>query len=181
MPSLPARIVEHPSSVARNQDFIEAFSDAFALHGVPSRWHEQLPIYRKILDQYPPEILRAAILEALAHVKWFPKVPEIKIHADYLMEHRKVVTCRDVEHAVADAYGIEFIQLLANRRKYAKERQVALYLCRQLTPQSLPQIGRFFRLDHTTVMYACRVVAERLRSEPELRNKIEAIERALLS
>lgn len=71
----------------------------------------------------------------------------------------------DVQAQVADYYHIPIGEMVSQRRSrsVARPRQVAMYLSRAFTPQSLPEIGRRFgNRDHTTVIHAIRMV-ERLR------------------
>ena len=70
----------------------------------------------------------------------------------------------------ADAFGVSLEQLLSSSRAapVAWPRQVAMYLARELTDQTLPAIGRAFGgRNHTTVMHACRRTAERIAEDPE--------------
>jgi chromosomal replication initiation ATPase DnaA len=84
---------------------------------------------------------------------------------------------RDIQDAVADYYGIDREMLLAKYRdaSLVNVRHVAVHLCKELTRSSYPAIGRKFNQDHTTIMYACRRIHERLQQEPTLRNEIAAI------
>jgi chromosomal replication initiator protein len=60
-------------------------------------------------------------------------------------------------------------------------RQIAMYLAREFTDASLPQIGELLGgRSHTTVLHGCNKVAESLVSDPELRSTIDAIRRQLL-
>ena len=65
---------------------------------------------------------------------------------------------RDVELAIAAHYRMSRDQMRApNRaRAFARPRQIAMYLAREITGQSLPRIGAHFCRDHTTVLYAMR-------------------------
>ena len=65
-------------------------------------------------------------------------------------------------------------------REVARPRQIAMYLAKQLTPRSLPEIGRRFGgRDHTTVIHAVRQI-ERLRGEDsEIDNDVRALIRVL--
>src|SRR3954464_7241987 len=74
-----------------------------------------------------------------------------------------------IQHAAAEAYGLSRERLLARDRspKGALARQVAMYLARELTDVSLPEIGRGFERDHSTVVHAHkRVAAEVARGGP---------------
>jgi chromosomal replication initiator protein len=65
-------------------------------------------------------------------------------------------------------------------RAVARPRQVAMYLAKQLTPRSLPEIGRKFGgRDHTTVMYAIRKIEDLRTTESQLSEDIEMLRRLL--
>lgn len=67
----------------------------------------------------------------------------------------------DIQTTVAAYYRIPRLSMVSNRRSraIARPRQIAMYLARELTPQSLPAIGyRFGGRDHTTVMHAIKQV-----------------------
>ena len=197
---LPARVIEHPAAAKLldealaeklrpciDTEFIEVFADAFALHGVPARWNAMLPVYRKILGAYPKDILEAAILDALGHINWFPKVPEIKMRADPLLEERRtkrrLPPFWEIDKETCQAFGVSVADMVTQSRSQpaALVRQVAMYLCRQLTGKSLQQIGRDHGdRDHATAMHACRVVEERMKSDQPFSEKVDAITRALL-
>jgi chromosomal replication initiator protein len=67
-------------------------------------------------------------------------------------------------------------------RAVARPRQVAMYLCKQLTTRSLPEIGRKFGgRDHTTVMHAVRKIDELKREDSALAEDIELLKRSLES
>jgi chromosomal replication initiator protein len=80
--------------------------------------------------------------------------------------------------AAAEAYGLR-PELLTGRRRtqsIALPRQVAMYLLRQLTDLSLVEIGRFLGgRDHTTVMYACDRIAEKIAADSACADKVNAI------
>ena len=57
----------------------------------------------------------------------------------------------------------------------AMARQIAMYLCRELTDLSLPKIGELFGRDHTTVMYACKKVSEMMRERHYVYNQVTEI------
>ena len=67
-----------------------------------------------------------------------------------------------IQARVADRYGVDLSEMLSHRkaRKTVRPRQVAMYLAKQMTPCSLPVIGRAFGRHHTTVMHAVRRVEE---------------------
>ena len=77
-------------------------------------------------------------------------------------------TVREIQEQICEAFGISLDQLLSPSRGAAVTwpRQVAMYLARELTDQTLPAIGREFGgRNHTTVMHACRRTAERIAAD----------------
>lgn len=83
-----------------------------------------------------------------------------------------------VEEA-ADVFGVSVIDLLSKRRDrpLARARQSAMWVAKRLTRHSLPEIGRAFDRDHTTVMHGCRKI-DRLLDEG---NPIESKVRMLIA
>jgi hypothetical protein len=76
-----------------------------------------------------------------------------------------------IKEAVCLHFGVSLMMLAAGRRTAAivEARQMAYYLCRELTPHSYPLIGKFLGgRDHTTVMYGCRKVAAMMRRPDEI-------------
>ena len=63
----------------------------------------------------------------------------------------------------------------------ASARQIAMYLAKQLTSRSLPEIGRKFDRDHTTVMHAVRKVEELILEDASLAENVDALRRTLES
>ncbi len=84
----------------------------------------------------------------------------------------------EIQQAVANHFGTPLIDMRSDRRsaRLARPRQLAMYLARQLTPHSLPSIGRHFgNRDHTTVMHAVRVVEIRRSADIALGDAIDEI------
>jgi chromosomal replication initiator protein len=76
----------------------------------------------------------------------------------------------DIQQRTCEAFGVSMDQLLSTSRAapVAWPRQVAMYLSRELTDQTLPAIGRAFGgRNHTTVLHACRRTAERIATDPD--------------
>ena len=73
----------------------------------------------------------------------------------------------DVETAVAARFGLTCEQMrgLDRQRAVARPRQIAMFLARELTGQSLPRIGQHFCRDHTTVLYAARRIARLIAAD----------------
>jgi chromosomal replication initiator protein len=76
----------------------------------------------------------------------------------------------EIQQRICESFGLSMDQLLSSSRAapVAWPRQVAMYLARELTDQTLPAIGRAFGgRNHTTVMHACRRTAERIATDRE--------------
>ena len=68
----------------------------------------------------------------------------------------------DIQAAVCERYGLSHLDMVSNRngRTFARPRQLAMYLARELTPASTTMIGELFgRRDHSTVIHACKTIA----------------------
>lgn len=85
----------------------------------------------------------------------------------------RVVSIPRVQKVVAEFFKIKATDLVSksNARAIAEPRQIAMYLCKQLTDYSLPKIGREFGgKHHTTVMYSIGKIENRKATDPELRS-----------
>jgi chromosomal replication initiator protein len=88
----------------------------------------------------------------------------------------------EILRAVAEFYGLRTDELrgAGRRKEVVLPRQVAMYLIRELTHSSLPEIGQFFDgRDHTTVLYAIQKVQEALNNDAELQRNLRAIRERL--
>jgi chromosomal replication initiator protein len=86
-------------------------------------------------------------------------------------------TVREIQESTCEAFGISIDELVSPSRAggVAWPRQVAMYLARELTDQTLPAIGRAFgNRNHTTVMHACKRTAERIATD---RDAYDAVRR----
>jgi len=96
----------------------------------------------------------------------------------------KRVTIEDIQKKVATHYNIKVSDMHSGRRSVsvARPRQIAMYLSKQLTPKSLPEIGRKFGgKDHTTVMHAVKRIEELKQQDTEMVEDIEILGRQLQS
>jgi chromosomal replication initiator protein len=87
-------------------------------------------------------------------------------------------TVQEIQERTCAAFGLSLEQLLSPSRAapIAWPRQVAMYLARELTDQTLPAIGRAFgNRNHTTVMHACRRTAERMASDRAAYDAVRAL------
>jgi chromosomal replication initiator protein len=101
---------------------------------------------------------------------------------DLLRSHERRITIDEIQKKVAEHFNIKLGEMTSDRRAraVARPRQVAMYLAKQLTMRSLPQIGRKFGgRDHTTVMHAVRKIEELMRADPSLAEDVELLRRML--
>jgi chromosomal replication initiator protein len=88
------------------------------------------------------------------------------------------VTIDSVQKAVAEKYGIKLSQLRekSNRKEIVGPRQVAMYLVKELTNASLPEIGRAFGgKHHTTVIHSINKIGEQRANDPDLNKLINSV------
>ena len=99
-----------------------------------------------------------------------------------LRANERKVSIDEIQQRVAAHYNIRLADMHSARRArvVARPRQVAMYLCKQLTPRSLPEIGRKFGgRDHTTVMHAVRKIEQLKAADRTMAEDIELLRRML--
>jgi len=87
-----------------------------------------------------------------------------------------------IQEAVARHYSISLDELVGEKRtkRVVMPRQVAMYLCRELTDSSLPAIGRAFGgRDHTTVLYAVQKVTKQMAEGGDLYQAVQTLTSSL--
>ena len=92
-------------------------------------------------------------------------------------------TMKDVLRLTAERFGVEVADLTGKgrRQELVTPRQIAMYLIREHTQHSLPEIGAFFGgRDHSTVLYAVKKVQDRLDAEPDLRKATDDVRAKLV-
>ncbi len=101
---------------------------------------------------------------------------------DLLRANDRRVTIEEIQKRVAEHFNIRISDMHSARRAraVARPRQVAMYLAKQLTARSLPEIGRKFGgRDHTTVMHAVRKVEELRSTDSTFSDDVELLRRML--
>lgn len=94
------------------------------------------------------------------------------------------LTAGEIQQEVADWFRIPVAEMVSARRfrSVARPRQIAMYLTRELTPKSLPEIGlRFGGRDHTTVIYAIKNVERLCAIDGEIDDDVRGLRRRLLA
>jgi chromosomal replication initiator protein len=100
----------------------------------------------------------------------------------HLRGGEKRITVDDIQKAAAEHFGLKQADLVSERRtrSVARPRQAAMWLAKQLTTRSLPDIGRRFGgRDHTTVLHAVRRIEELRAGDPQLARDLETLIRKL--
>lgn len=103
---------------------------------------------------------------------------------DLLRANDKRISIEDIQKSVAEFFHIKVSDMHSARRSVAvaRPRQIAMYISKQLTTRSLPEIGRKFGgKDHTTVMHAVKRIEELMQQDAELKNDVELLKRMLQS
>ncbi|EBA17132.1 chromosomal replication initiation protein [Roseobacter sp. SK209-2-6] len=104
--------------------------------------------------------------------------------ADVLRASERKITVEEIQRKVSEYYNIRMSDIIGPKRlrSYARPRQVAMYLCKQLTSRSLPEIGRRFGgRDHTTVMHGVRRIEELKSTDGQIAEDVEMLRRSLES
>ncbi|MBY0336852.1 MAG: chromosomal replication initiator protein DnaA [Acetobacteraceae bacterium] len=130
--------------------------------------------------------LDGALNRLLAHAKLFNRpitldtVPEVL--SDIFRAHERRITIDEIQKKVSEHFKIPMTGMASARRErsVARPRQVAMYLAKQLTTRSLPEIGRKFgNRDHTTVLHAVNRVQELMAADPAFAEDVTLIRRML--
>ena len=135
-------------------------------------------------DASPRELI--AIFTKLAVYADLTKKPmTLELAAEAVGNRTQAVrktSIEDIQRKTAEFYKIDLrdFHSALRSRKVARPRQVAMYLSRELTMRSLPEIGRRFGgRDHTTVLHACRRIAELCASDPLFKQEVDFLKQVL--
>ena len=102
--------------------------------------------------------------------------------SDILRSTDRRVTVEEIQRKVSEHYNIRLSDMLGPKRlrNFARPRQIAMYLCKEMTTRSLPEIGRRFGgRDHTTVMHGVRRIEELSSTDSQILDDIQMLRRAL--
>ncbi|MGY9045516.1 chromosomal replication initiation protein [Puniceibacterium antarcticum] len=102
--------------------------------------------------------------------------------ADVLRASERKISIDEIQRRVAEHYNIRLSDMIGPKRvrNYARPRQVAMFLCKQMTSRSLPEIGRRFGgRDHTTVMHGVKRIEELKIQDGQIAEDLELLRRSL--
>ncbi len=130
--------------------------------------------------------LEGALRKVLAYAKFHGKDISVEVCKDALKDLLSVsngqITVENIQKTVADFYKIKVADMYSKRRpaNIALPRQIAMYLAKELTQKSLPEIGELFGgRDHTTVLHAVRKISEVRTKQAELNHSLHVLEQTL--
>ena len=128
-----------------------------------------------------------ALNRVLAFTKINTKPPTIyeckKILKDFINCNVKSINVETIQNIVAAHFNLNIQEMLSARRSrsLARPRQIAMYLAKQHTSNSLPDIGKkFSNRDHTTVIHAVKKIEELMKKDDEIRQSVAEIKKRIL-
>ncbi|WP_096673835.1 chromosomal replication initiator protein DnaA [Polynucleobacter meluiroseus] len=130
--------------------------------------------------------LEGALRKILAYVRFHDREVTIEVARvalkDLLSIQNRQISVENIQKAVADFYSIKVADMYSKRRpaNIARPRQIAMFMAKELTQKSLPEIGELFGgRDHTTVLHAVRKIGEERALDGQLNHEIHVIEQTL--
>ena len=130
--------------------------------------------------------LEGALIRVTSYASLLGRIPSIEVVENQLsdildQEKKREITLESIQRAVAEQYDIRLGDMTSKQRPQAIAfpRQVAMYLCRDLTDHSLPSIGEAFGRNHATVMHACSLVNNRMKTDAALRQTVAVLRQRL--
>ena len=130
--------------------------------------------------------LEGALRKILAYSRFNQKEISIQLTRDALRDllsiQNRQISVENIQKTVADYYKIKVADMYSKKRpaSIARPRQIAMYLAKELTQKSLPEIGELFGgRDHTTVLHAVRKIAGERQQLTELNQQLHVLEQTL--
>jgi len=130
--------------------------------------------------------LEGALRKILAFVRFHGREVTIEVARtalkDLLSIQNRQISVENIQKAVADFYSIKVADMYSKKRpaNIARPRQIAMFMAKELTQKSLPEIGELFGgRDHTTVLHAVRKIADERAHDGQLNHEIHVIEQTL--
>ncbi|TCP00420.1 chromosomal replication initiator protein DnaA [Rubrivivax gelatinosus] len=130
--------------------------------------------------------LEGALRKVLAYSRFSQKDINIALARDALKDllsiQNRQISVENIQKTVADFYKIKVADMYSKKRpaSIARPRQIAMYLAKDMTKKSLPEIGELFGgRDHTTVLHAVRKIADERQRNTELNQQLHVLEQTL--
>ena len=159
-------------------------------------FNENLNIPNEVLlfiaDQVNTNIreLEGAFIRVIAYSSLSEKKISVELAREalkdiiYNRETGQHVTVKLIQQRTAEYFNISMADIIGKKRtkSFAFPRQIAMYLCRQLTEESLPQIGeQFGGKDHTTILHGCKKIQRDMEHDYNVKKAVENIQRMFKS
>jgi chromosomal replication initiator protein len=130
--------------------------------------------------------LEGALRKILAYSRFHGKEITIDVVKDALKDllsvQNRQISVENIQKTVADFFNMKVADMYSKKRpaNIARPRQIAMYLAKELTQKSLPEIGELFGgRDHTTVLHAVRKIAADRSKSPECNHELHVLEQTL--
>ena len=130
--------------------------------------------------------LEGALRKILAYSRFSQKDISIALARDALKDllsiQNRQIGVENIQKTVADFYKIKIADMYSKKRpaSIARPRQIAMYLAKEMTQKSLPEIGELFGgRDHTTVLHAVRKISAERQKNTELNQQLHVLEQTL--
>jgi chromosomal replication initiator protein len=130
--------------------------------------------------------LEGALRKILAYSRFSQKEINIQLAREALKDllsiQNRQISLENIQKTVADFYKIRIADMYSKKRpaSIARPRQIAMYLAKEMTQKSLPEIGDSFGgRDHTTVLHAVRKIAAERQKNAELNQQLHVLEQTL--
>ena len=130
--------------------------------------------------------LEGALRKILAYSRFHGKDITIEVVKDALKDllsvQNRQISVENIQKTVADFFSIKVADMYSKKRpaNIARPRQIAMYLAKELTQKSLPEIGDLFGgRDHTTVLHAVRKITADRSKNPECNHELHVLEQTL--
>ena len=130
--------------------------------------------------------LEGALRKILAYSRFNQKEISIQLARDALRDllsiQNRQISVENIQKTVADYYKIKVADMYSKKRpaSIARPRQIAMYLAKELTQKSLPEIGELFGgRDHTTVLHAVRKIGGERQQMADLNQQLHVLEQTL--
>jgi chromosomal replication initiator protein len=130
--------------------------------------------------------LEGALRKILAYARFNQKEITITLAREALRDllsiQNRQISVENIQKTVADYYKIKVADMYSKKRpaSIARPRQIAMYLAKELTQKSLPEIGELFGgRDHTTVLHAVRKIGAERQQATELNQQLHVLEQTL--
>jgi chromosomal replication initiator protein len=190
-----------PKEITNLQDrLVSRFGWGLAIDIQPPDLETRVAILKKKIEREPVNIpddviffiaqliktnireLEGALIRTIAYslLEEEPVTLELtkEVLKDLLKEPKKLITVDFIQRCVAEEFGVSLQELKTKRRnkQVVFPRQIAMYLSRELTDLSLPEVGELFGgKDHTTVLHSYKKIKEDVYNNPDLKERVEKI------